>query len=172
MSSLPLRRMLVISLGNPGAMRTTYHSAGHMILESLPDHMPLGQSEFSSQRIGRQTALTSVGRRHTLVQSPTLMNVSGPWVARAYQDTLGEHGLAPSELGVIVVHDDLEEALGVVKIREWTRSPRGHNGDKSDVSEFVLSQMPRRDRGVEDSEQKVFQALAQLEEGWGGEVYP
>lgn len=59
------------------------------------------------------------------------MNVSGPWVAKTYREHLTTLGLEPGELGVVLVHDDLEEELGVVKLRDWARSHRGHNGVKS-----------------------------------------
>ncbi|KAL2132475.1 hypothetical protein VTI74DRAFT_3749 [Chaetomium olivicolor] len=172
-----LRRILVISLGNPGELRNTYHSAGHLVLDGLRRQLGRDQPSFQPQRIGRESTLASIGTRYSLLQSPTLMNVSGPWVAKAYRETLTERGLSPSELGVVVVHDDLEEQLGVVKIRDWKRSHRGHNGiksinaalradpagkwakvsvgigrpearDKASVSAFVLSVMPRKERAV------------------------
>lgn len=59
------------------------------------------------------------------------MNVSGEWAAKAYKEQLQQRGLQPRDLGVVVVHDDLEEALGVVRVRPWDKSTRGHNGLKS-----------------------------------------
>jgi PTH1 family peptidyl-tRNA hydrolase len=62
------------------------------------------------------------------------MNVSGPWLVRAWKDVLAENQQdtgAGSNTALVIVHDDLEEDLGVVKIREWSRSHRGHNGVKS-----------------------------------------
>lgn len=59
------------------------------------------------------------------------MNVSGPWVARAWREALDTQGVGPEDLALVLVHDDLEEDLGVVKIRKWERSHRGHNGVKS-----------------------------------------
>jgi PTH1 family peptidyl-tRNA hydrolase len=174
---MSLRRILVISLGNPGEYRNTYHSAGHIVLEALQRQLSREQPSFASQRIGKQSTLASIGPRYSLLQSPAVMNVSGPWVAKAYKEQLAERGLGPSELGVVLVHDDLEEELGVVKIRDWKRSHRGHNGiksvngalqahpagkwarisvgigrpearDKASVSDFVLAKMPRSARDV------------------------
>jgi PTH1 family peptidyl-tRNA hydrolase len=66
------------------------------------------------------------------------MNVSGRWVQRAYRDLAASMaqeaealGLPPPPLHLLLVHDDLEEELGVVKVRKWTSSHRGHNGVKS-----------------------------------------
>ncbi|KAL2195207.1 peptidyl-tRNA hydrolase [Corynascus similis CBS 632.67] len=177
---MSLRRILVISLGNPGELRNTYHSAGHMVLEALQRTLGREQPPFAPARVGKATALASVGPRYSLLQSPAVMNVSGPWVARAYREHLqagGGGGLTPSEVGVVLVHDDLEEELGVVKIRDWKRSHRGHNGiksvngalqphpagrwarvsigigrpdarDKRSVSDFVLSKVPRHARSI------------------------
>ncbi|KAK4118172.1 peptidyl-tRNA hydrolase [Parathielavia appendiculata] len=174
---MSLRRILVISLGNPGEYRNTYHSAGHIVLEALQRQLSQDQPSFAPQRIGKQNTLASIGARYSLLQSPAVMNVSGPWVAKAYKEHLAERGLAPSEVGVVLVHDDLEEELGVIKIRDWKRSHRGHNGiksvngalqahpagkwarisigigrpdarDKASVSDFVLAKMPRSARDV------------------------
>ncbi|KAL2152248.1 hypothetical protein VTH82DRAFT_5432 [Thermothelomyces myriococcoides] len=174
---MSLRRILVVSLGNPGDLRNTYHSAGHMVLEALQRMLGREQPPFAPERIAKASALASIGARYSLLQSPAVMNVSGPWVARAYREHLAERGLAPSELGFVLVHDDLEEDLGVVKVRDWKRSHRGHNGiksvngalqpdpagkwarvsigigrpdarDKRTVSDFVLSKVPRHERSV------------------------
>jgi len=167
-----LRRILIISLGNPGQYRNTYHSAGHLVLEGLQKLLPREQPVFTLQNIGRERTLASVGERWSLLQSPTLMNISGPWVARAYREHLIERGLSPNQLGLVLVHDDLEEALGDVKVRAWKASHRGHNGvksvfgalcldstaksarvsigigrpetkDRALVSDYVLSEMPK-----------------------------
>ncbi|KAL2258271.1 hypothetical protein VTK26DRAFT_8461 [Humicola hyalothermophila] len=178
MPTTSLRRILVISLGNPGEYRDTYHSAGHVALEALQRHMGRGQPPFSTTLLARRPTAASVGPRYSLLQSPTLMNVSGPWVARAYREHLAQvGGLAPAEVGLVLVHDDLEEELGVVKTRDWKRSHRGHNGVRSvnaalerpagsrwarvsigigrpeartkwAVSDFVLSKMPAQARSV------------------------
>lgn len=36
-----------------------------------------------------------------------------------------------STLSLVIIHDELERELGVVKLVPWERSPRGHNGMKS-----------------------------------------
>ncbi|KAK4151844.1 peptidyl-tRNA hydrolase [Chaetomidium leptoderma] len=194
---MSVRRVLVISLGNPGEYRNTYHSAGHIVLEALQRQIGREQPSFAAQRIGKQSALASIGSRYSLMQSPAVMNVSGPWVAKAYKEHLSERGLAPAELGVVLVHDDLEEELGVIKIRDWKRSHRGHNGiksvngalradpagqwarisvgigrpdgrDKSGVSDFVLSRVPKNARNVLEGSgsRGVLDALMELDAKW------
>lgn len=124
-------RFLVLSLGNQAPYLETLHSAGHMALNAVQKLTSTTQPSFSSQRIGKKAAQTSNGSKYIMAQSPTQMNVSGPWVAKAWKETLAESGAKPNELGLVIVHDDLEEDVGVVKIRKWDRSHRGHNGLKS-----------------------------------------
>lgn len=59
------------------------------------------------------------------------MNISGTWIARAWKEILAEISQTQRPLGLVVVHDDLEEDLCVVKTRKWDTSHRGHNGLKS-----------------------------------------
>ncbi|KAK5652170.1 hypothetical protein OQA88_10812 [Cercophora sp. LCS_1] len=197
---MSIRRFLVVSLGNPEQYRDTYHSAGHLALEAFQRKFPSELPSFSSERHGKKAVLASAGAKYTLLQSPTLMNVSGPWLAKAYKEYLIDNGLSPSEVGLILVHDDLEEDLGVIKIRQWTKSHRGHNGvksvlaslrpdpqakwarisvgigrpagrEKSTVSDFVLSKIPRHAKGILDQKasQGLYEALAELEKKWEAE---
>lgn len=122
---------LVVSLGNPPPFADTLHSAGHIALQSLQHHLgPSEQPAFTSERIAKKATQTSRGPRYTLLQCPTLMNVSGPWVARAWREFHAEKS-SQNPLGLVVVHDELESEMCVVKVRQWARSHRGHNGLKS-----------------------------------------
>lgn len=128
-----LRRPLFIaSLGNPPpTYRNTLHSAGHTLLSSLQNH--LAYPPFAKSRAHSNGLLSS--RDHlTLWQSPTLMNVSGPAVAKAWkaflQDLPNEER---TEAKLIVVHDELESPLGKIKIKAGG-SAKGHNGLKSCMS--------------------------------------
>ncbi|CAK7244217.1 MAG: hypothetical protein STHCBS139747_005752 [Sporothrix thermara] len=161
--------ILILSLGNPGSYVNTLHSAGHVALEALRRELML--PPFAKSRVlGGKAALTTAtteggagaggGARYTIMQSPTLMNVSGPWVARVWRDALKAHGAqgglsgsgavdadgapvpAIDQLGLILVHDDLEEAMGVLKVRPWTRSHRGHNGLKSTNTSLLRNEFP------------------------------
>ena len=62
------------------------------------------------------------------------MNVSGVGVKKAYAAWLAElrRRTSPTQHGwLVVVHDELESALGKVSVRESGASARGHNGLKS-----------------------------------------
>jgi PTH1 family peptidyl-tRNA hydrolase len=139
---LPISRFLVVSLGNPAPYTETLHSAGHLALGALQRMFPAEQPPFASDRYGKKATLASVGQKYVLLQSPTLMNVSGPWVAAAWKGMLADQGLQPSQLPLVLVHDDLEEDPGVVKIKKWSSSHRGHNGVKSTHSSLQAAQYP------------------------------
>lgn len=201
---MSIRRILVVGLGNPGSYQGTYHSIGHLVLESFQKAQGSAQQPpFTSERLGKKAALSSLGDKYALLQSPTLMNVSGPWVAKAYREYLTNERLSPEDVGLVLVHDDLEEDLGVVKIRQWDRSHRGHNGvksvlaslppsqevnwarisvgigrpvdrDKSTVSDYVLSKVPKHAKSVieQKASRGLLDALKQLESKWEREMTP
>ncbi|KAI1767871.1 peptidyl-tRNA hydrolase [Hypoxylon sp. FL1150] len=124
-------RFLIVSLGNQAPYYETLHSAGHFALTSLQKVVGPPQPSFTSERYGRKACLASTGPTYIMVQSPTSMNVSGPWAAKTWREVLENYQLKPSELSLVLVHDDLEEDLGRVRIRKWKASHRGHNGIKS-----------------------------------------
>jgi PTH1 family peptidyl-tRNA hydrolase len=63
------------------------------------------------------------------------MNVSGRGVGRAYTEWLKNvrqfYGEAGLQGRLVVVHDELEAALGKVTVKEGGASAKGHNGLKS-----------------------------------------
>lgn len=138
-------RLLVVSLGNPGRRYLeTYHSAGHLALKSVQQALGAGQQPpFRAERYGGKACDVSRGS-YIMVQSPVLMNVSGPWVLAAYKDTLAQQGLTPDQLGLVLVHDELEQKFGAVKTRKWTSSHRGHNGVKSALASLKPANFPHR----------------------------
>ncbi|KAK8001065.1 peptidyl-tRNA hydrolase [Apiospora marii] len=172
-------RFLVISLGNTGPYYDTLHSAGHFALAAAQKVLGAPQQpRFSPERYGAKSCQASPGTPYTMLQSPTLMNVSGPWFLAAYRDTLSRYNLQPEELGVVLVHDDLEEDFGNVRIRKWAASHRGHNGIKSvnasmknqhlSVSDYVLKKMTRYQKDIIDAKVgfSVVERLRDLHEAW------
>lgn len=131
-------RFLVVSLGNPLPKYESLHSAGHFALNGLPT--ALRQPPFREMTMGKQTCLVSQGPKYTLIQSPTLMNVSGGFVARVWQEMIKQH--PPESLSLVLVHDELEKDLGVVRLVPWDRSPRGHNGIKSVKNSLSQNKYP------------------------------
>ncbi|KAI5919060.1 peptidyl-tRNA hydrolase [Camillea tinctor] len=135
-------RFLVVSLGNQAPYYECLHSAGHFALAASQRLLAPSQPPFSSERYGGKSCLASPGRPYTMVQSPTMMNICGPWVAKTWKEMLANYQLKPSELGLVIVHDDLEEDMGIVKIRKWKASHRGHNGVKSILASLKSSEYP------------------------------
>ena len=127
-------RFLVVSLGNPLPKYSSLHSAGHYALRGLAP--ALGYPAFQETKLGKQTCLVSRGPKYTLVQSPTLMNISGSFVARAWAEMAKQHD--PASLSLVIVHDEMEKEFGQVRLVPWDRSHKGHNGIKS--VKGVLSQ--------------------------------
>ncbi|KAI0482509.1 peptidyl-tRNA hydrolase [Xylariaceae sp. FL0804] len=150
----PPLRLLVISLGNPAPYLDTLHSAGHHALAAVQKLLLPGdegeqsqpQPEFRRARHGGKPCLASASPGLTLLQSPTMMNNCGPWVARAWREALASQAPAPAQKGqqqqqerwgLVIVHDDLESPLGATRVREWRASHKGHNGMRS-----VLASLP------------------------------
>lgn len=129
----------------------------------------------------------SLTSRFCFHQSPSLMNVSGRFAHMLYTDAMLafnrkfqspalRHLVMPTPF--VVVHDDLDLALGEIRLREFWSSARGHNGVKAvqaqmrrctdmgtwyrlcvgigrpnsrspaDVGEWVLRQVTTRESGV------------------------
>ena len=191
MEPIPL---LVASLGNPPPYANTLHSAGHLLLPMLleafaPSNPPL--STYPGFRGGR----ASSGLAHAFFVPSASMNVLGPSVVNAWRAFLAS---VPSSqrrrAKLVLVHDELELALGRVKLRQGTASARGHNGVKSVaramggnmgsvvriavgigrpesrergvVSDYVLRKMTSKERAVlEGAVVEVVDVLRELEVG-------
>lgn len=137
---------VVVSLGNPHPHGESLHSAGHVALQALQRkaRLSLDQPEFESERVGKKATRVSRSPKYTLLQSPTLMNVSGPWMHKAWSEVRSEFSLNEPDrpVGLVVVHDELEEDMSIVKIRKWERSHRGHNGLKSTQASITQRAFP------------------------------
>ncbi|PHH92942.1 hypothetical protein CDD83_3432 [Cordyceps sp. RAO-2017] len=191
-------RFLVISLGNPLPKYSSLHSAGHFALKGLVND--LRQADFRQVKLGNAAACpVSQGPKYTLVQSPSLMNSSGVFVAAAWRHMCKQHN--PASLGLVLVHDELEKALGSVNLVPWQRSARGHRGvkdaqarlrqsplspfarisvgigrpeerDHSSVVDHVLRPITREERSImeDDAPPEIIDKLIELEEFWAAEV--
>lgn len=139
-------RFLVVSIGNPLPKYESLHSAAHFVLEGLARqlgpmrnilHQP---SQFNVATLGKERCLILHHDKYILVQSPTLMNISGTFVRRAWAETLGQHD--PASLSLVILHDELEKDFGDVQLTSWQRSARGHNGLKSIKRSLSQEQYP------------------------------
>jgi PTH1 family peptidyl-tRNA hydrolase len=121
-------RLLVCSIGNPGPYLNTLHSAGHTVLNILASS--LSYPSFQKSKAYGNGSI-SEGNDFTLWQSSSLMNISGKGVAKAWQQFQKEGAGDGRRCGLVVVHDELQLALGQVKVKDGKASPAGHNGLKS-----------------------------------------
>lgn len=119
---MPIR--LIVGLGNPGPeYELTRHNAGFWLVDNLANSLP----GCRLQRESRFNALAGkcmiAGQEVWLLEPQTFMNRSGQSVgglARFFK-------INPDE--VLVVHDELDLAPGVVKMKKGGSSG-GHNGLK------------------------------------------
>jgi peptidyl-tRNA hydrolase, PTH1 family len=119
---MPIR--LIVGLGNPGPeYELTRHNAGFWLVDNLANSLP----GCRLQRESRFNALVAKsvikGQEVWLLEPQTYMNRSGQSVgglARFFK-------INPDE--VLVVHDELDLAPGVVKMKKGGSSG-GHNGLK------------------------------------------
>ncbi|EGC45118.1 conserved hypothetical protein [Histoplasma capsulatum var. duboisii H88] len=99
--------LFVASIGNPPPRwHKTLHSAGHILLRALAEHLDAPLQPMAPYSLpanppprdypGPFTSPTQLPSTHTplfLWQSPTLMNISGPTLVRAYEKWCVEKGV-------------------------------------------------------------------------------
>ena len=139
-------RIAVISLGNPDALFRTFHSAGHHALQALQSCIYPPQPALRRSAHGAQPCQASEGSKYTLIQSPTYMNVSGPFVGRVWKELATQAAREGRHAGMVIVHDEMEKAFGEVALRDWSRGRRGHNGLRS--IDQVLNYKQWKERGA------------------------
>lgn len=138
--SLPVP-LLISSIGNPTTIYAdTLHSVGHTILDAVQGI--IRYPAFTPFLSGQKSALTHLSRRRlvfpfvrevekseneddwTLWKSGSLMNVSGPAVAKAFERWRMEWEPRQRRGHLVVVHDELESGFGAVKMRDGWSSAR------------------------------------------------
>lgn len=119
-----MQSRIIVGLGNPGGEYAgTRHNAGRIILEAFRIQNQLSDWQYkkTSDALVSKGIIEGVGI--TLVEPETYMNLSGASVKHFIKNP-------DDALCLIVVHDDIDLALGSWKI-SWDRGDGGHNGLKS-----------------------------------------
>ena len=130
---------LVAGLGNIGAeYASTRHNVGFMVLDAWAQ---ASNASFSTQRYGDIAEISFKGRKFTLLEPSTYMNLSGDAV-RYWMNKLH----LPVE-NLIVVCDDLNLPLGTVRLR-GRGSDGGHNGLKDIIALLETDQFARIRIGI------------------------
>jgi PTH1 family peptidyl-tRNA hydrolase len=131
---------LVVGLGNPGPRyEATRHNVGFRVIEALAaaHGIPL-RERLSTAQYGAG----AVGPHRVVLAKPlTYMNLSGQAVAG-----LRTHFSIPAR-DVIVVHDDLDLALGRVKLK-MKGGDAGHYGVRSVIEHLGTDDFPRVRVGI------------------------
>ncbi len=114
---------LIAGLGNPGRnYLNTRHNAGFMVVDHLADISAISVNKKKSDSLWGRGTIAGVA---CILMKPTAyMNRSGPPVQQ-----LSGYFKIKSER-IIVIHDDIDLALGRVKIKE-KGGDGGHKGIKS-----------------------------------------
>jgi PTH1 family peptidyl-tRNA hydrolase len=144
--------LLICSIGNPGSTyANTLHSAGHILTSYLAErksYKPFQKGlsglvakpdatrlSFAISGFSRVPSPVDMEEDWTFWQSTSLMNVSGKGVNRAYNEWLrgvkAQYSDSSIQGRLVVVHDELEAALGKVTVKDGSASAKGHNGLKS-----------------------------------------
>ncbi|KAG5519770.1 hypothetical protein PMAC_000043 [Pneumocystis sp. 'macacae'] len=141
------QRFLICSIGNPGTKyRFTRHSLGHYILEQIRSHF--GFSVFRNDLSDLGMYAENENLPFLLFQSNVFMNESGKAVQKAWNkfclDTIIQKGKRPV---LVILHDDIEEEFGTVKIRERGKG-RGHKGVQSCIKSLLTESFVRFSIGL------------------------
>lgn len=133
---------IIIGLGNPGKKyENTRHNIGFEIIEKIQTkwYFPSFVNEKKFQ------AEISKEKELVLVKPQTFMNASG----EAIRSILDFYKLTPED--IIVIHDDLDIALGEFKIATDSRSA-GHNGIQDIIEKLETQKFLRLRIGIGKNE--------------------
>jgi peptidyl-tRNA hydrolase, PTH1 family len=123
-SSASMSIRLIVGLGNPGPeYELTRHNAGFWLVDNLANTLPGCRLQRETRFNGMMAKSSISGNEVWLLEPLTFMNRSGQSVgalARFFK-------IKPDE--VLVVHDELDIAPGVAKLKKGGSSG-GHNGLK------------------------------------------
>lgn len=136
---------LIVGLGNPGKQyERTRHNYGFMVVDALREnlaHHGANAWELSRKFNAEICGANYNGERIILAKPMTFMNESGVAVhllAHYYK-------ILPAD--IIVVHDDKDLKLGLVKV-QFERGHAGHNGVRSIIDHIGTNAFMRIRLGV------------------------
>jgi len=132
---------LIVGLGNPGIeYQFTPHNLGFLAIDRIADDCGV---EVRNRQCRALTARTEIAGEQVLLAKPeTFMNLSGISV----HDLVVKHEVNP-ESDLIVIYDELDFPLGMLRIRQ-RGSSAGHNGMKSIIGALGTQEFLRIRLGV------------------------
>jgi peptidyl-tRNA hydrolase, PTH1 family len=132
---------LIVGLGNPGIeYQFTPHNIGFLAVDRIAGQCGVVVDNRRSRAL---TARARIGNDEILLVKPeTYMNLSGLSVKE-----LVEKSSADPEKDLIVIYDELDLPLGMIRIRE-RGSSAGHNGMQSIINAFQSEEIARIRVGI------------------------
>jgi PTH1 family peptidyl-tRNA hydrolase len=132
---------LIVGLGNPGMeYQFTPHNLGFLVIDRLANECGV---QVRNRQCHALTARAEIGDEQVLLAKPeTFMNLSGMSV----RELVTKHEVRP-ETDLIVIYDELDFPLGMVRIRQ-RGSSAGHNGMKSIIGALGTQEFLRIRLGI------------------------
>jgi peptidyl-tRNA hydrolase, PTH1 family len=132
---------LIVGLGNPGIeYQFTPHNIGFLAVDRIAEQCGVTVDNRRSKAL---TARARVGNEEVLLAKPeTFMNLSGVSV----RELVEKSGVDPQK-ELIVIYDELDLPLGMIRIRE-RGSSAGHNGMQSIINALQTEEIARIRLGV------------------------
>jgi len=132
---------LIVGLGNPGIeYQFTPHNLGFLAIDRIAQQCGV---EVRNRQCRALTARAVIGSEPVLLAKPeTFMNLSGVSV----RELIAQHELRP-ESDLIVIYDELDLPLGMIRIRQ-RGSSAGHNGMESVIGALGTQEFLRIRLGI------------------------
>jgi PTH1 family peptidyl-tRNA hydrolase len=132
---------LIVGLGNPGfEYQFTPHNLGFLAIDRIAQQCGV---EVRNRQCRALTARAVIGSEPVLLAKPeTFMNLSGISV----RELVARHELRP-EADLIVIYDELDLPLGMIRIRQ-RGSSAGHNGMESLIGALGTQEFLRIRLGI------------------------
>ena len=132
---------LIVGLGNPGIeYQFTPHNLGFLAIDRIAEQCGV---EVRNRQCRALTARAVIGSEPVLLAKPeTFMNLSGISV----RELVAKHELRP-ESDLIVIYDELDLPLGMIRIRQ-RGSSAGHNGMESLIGALGTQEFLRIRLGI------------------------
>jgi peptidyl-tRNA hydrolase, PTH1 family len=132
---------LIVGLGNPGIeYQFTPHNIGFLAIDRIAEQCGVTVDNRHAKAL---TARARIGKEEILLAKPeTFMNLSGMSV----RELVEKHEVDPQK-DLIVMYDELDLPLGMIRIRE-RGSSAGHNGMQSIINALQSQEIARIRLGV------------------------
>ena len=132
---------LIVGLGNPGIeYQFTRHNMGFLAVDRVAEQCGVPVSNRQCQALTGKAVIA--GHDVLLAKPETYMNLSGMSV----RGLVSEHEVDPTR-DLIVIYDELDLPLGVVRIRQ-RGSSAGHNGMESIIAALGSDEFVRMRLGI------------------------